>query len=193
MGGRRQRPAHPVHQGRVRPGVHPGHRGPTGAAGRALLAARRQEPRAVAGAAERPGAARPAGRTRSPPGPHPRWGTAADLHRQACRPAVDRSARALDRLRREPGAGGGGRARAGRPGSAAIALTDHDTLAGVPEALAAGERFGVRVVAGCEFSAAAPWGEMHVLGYFLPSAARPSWRRSSSAAGPIGSGGPARW
>jgi predicted metal-dependent phosphoesterase TrpH len=50
-----------------------------------------------------------------------------------------------------------------------VALTDHDTLAGVPEAVAAGERCGVRVVAGCEFSAAAPWGEMHVLGYFLPA------------------------
>lgn len=54
-------------------------------------------------------------------------------------------------------------------GLKAIALTDHDTLGGIPEALAAGERCGVRVVGGCEFSAAAPWGEMHVLGYFLPS------------------------
>ena len=53
-------------------------------------------------------------------------------------------------------------------GLAAIALTDHDTLAGVPAALEAGERLGLRVIAGCEFSAAAPWGEMHVLGYFLP-------------------------
>lgn len=55
-------------------------------------------------------------------------------------------------------------------GLRAIALTDHDTLAGIPEALAAGERYGVRVVGGCEFSVAAPWGEMHLLGYFLPSA-----------------------
>ena len=59
--------------------------------------------------------------------------------------------------------------RAATAGLGAVALTDHDTLAGVPEALAAGERLGIRVVAGCEFSAAAPWGEMHVLGYFLPS------------------------
>jgi hypothetical protein len=59
--------------------------------------------------------------------------------------------------------------RASGAGLGAIALTDHDTLAGIPEALAAGERFGVRVIVGCEFSAAAPWGEMHVLGYFLPS------------------------
>ena len=60
--------------------------------------------------------------------------------------------------------------RAVAVGLKAIALTDHDTVAGVPEALAAGQRHGIRVVAGCEFSAAAPWGEMHVLGYFLPAA-----------------------
>ena len=59
--------------------------------------------------------------------------------------------------------------RAMGAGLRAIALTDHDSLGGLPEALAAGERFGVRVIGGCEFSAAAPWGEMHVLGYFLPS------------------------
>ena len=59
--------------------------------------------------------------------------------------------------------------RAHTAGLAAIALTDHDTVAGVPAAIAAGERLGVRVVGGCEFSSAAPWGEMHVLGYFLPS------------------------
>ena len=59
--------------------------------------------------------------------------------------------------------------RAAAVGLRAIALTDHDTLAGVSAALAAGERYGIRVVGGCEFSAAAPWGEMHVLGYFLPA------------------------
>lgn len=59
--------------------------------------------------------------------------------------------------------------RAVAAGLGAIALTDHDTLAGIPEALAAGQRYGLRVVVGCEFSAAAPWGEMHVLGYFLPA------------------------
>lgn len=58
---------------------------------------------------------------------------------------------------------------AARAGLAAIALTDHDTVAGVAEAVAEGERVGVRVVSGCEFSVAAPWGEMHVLGYFLPT------------------------
>ena len=58
--------------------------------------------------------------------------------------------------------------RALAAGLTAIALTDHDTVAGVPEAGAAGQRLGVRVISGCEFSAAAPWGEMHVLGYYLP-------------------------
>ncbi len=52
-------------------------------------------------------------------------------------------------------------------GLTAIALTDHDTTAGIAEARAAGERLGVHVVGGCEFSVAAPWGEMHLLGYFL--------------------------
>jgi predicted metal-dependent phosphoesterase TrpH len=58
--------------------------------------------------------------------------------------------------------------RAAAAGLAAIALTDHDTLAGVPAALEAGGRLGVKVVGGCEFSVSAPWGEMHLLGYFLP-------------------------
>ncbi|HPF60489.1 MAG: PHP domain-containing protein [Gemmatimonadetes bacterium] len=52
-------------------------------------------------------------------------------------------------------------------GLTAIALTDHDTTAGLAEARAAGARLGVRVIGGCEFSVAAPWGEMHLLGYFL--------------------------
>lgn len=59
--------------------------------------------------------------------------------------------------------------RARAAGLTAMALTDHDTVAGAPAAVAAGERLGLRVVVGCEFSSAAPWGEMHVLGYFLPS------------------------
>jgi predicted metal-dependent phosphoesterase TrpH len=50
-----------------------------------------------------------------------------------------------------------------------IALTDHDTLDGVEEATSAGAVLGIRVVSGCEFSVAAPWGEMHMLGYFLPT------------------------
>ncbi len=59
-------------------------------------------------------------------------------------------------------------ARAGEVGLSAIALTDHDTVAGVAQArLAAGE-VGVEVVGGCEFSVDTAWGEMHALGLFLP-------------------------
>ncbi len=60
--------------------------------------------------------------------------------------------------------------RAHDAGLAAIALTDHDTTAGVEEAAAEGTRLGLRVIAGCEFSVKAPWGELHLLGYFLPTA-----------------------
>lgn len=51
---------------------------------------------------------------------------------------------------------------------ATIALTDHDTTAGLAEARATGTALGVRVVGGCEFSVEVPWGEMHLLGYFIP-------------------------
>lgn len=58
-------------------------------------------------------------------------------------------------------------ARAAELGLAAIALTDHDSVAGVAEAKREGGVRGVRVIGGCEFSVAAPWGEMHLLAYFL--------------------------
>lgn len=48
----------------------------------------------------------------------------------------------------------------------AVALTDHDTLAGVPEAAAAGARLGVRVVPGVELSAHDK-GEVHMLGLHI--------------------------
>jgi predicted metal-dependent phosphoesterase TrpH len=54
-------------------------------------------------------------------------------------------------------------------GLTTIALTDHDTTAGLAEATRAGAALGVRVIGGCEFSVQAAWGEMHLLGYFLPA------------------------
>lgn len=45
----------------------------------------------------------------------------------------------------------------------AIALTDHDTIAGVPEAVAAGRELGVRVVPGVELSAHDGAREIHLL------------------------------
>lgn len=49
-------------------------------------------------------------------------------------------------------------------GFSIIAITDHDTMCGVPEAVAAGEKYGVRVIGGVEISAGGQ-AEVHVLGY----------------------------
>src|SRR5690606_30299310 len=48
-----------------------------------------------------------------------------------------------------------------------LALTDHDSTDGVPEAMAEGQRLGVEVIPGIELSADVPGSEVHVLGYFL--------------------------
>ncbi|HUQ47557.1 MAG TPA: PHP domain-containing protein [Gemmatimonadaceae bacterium] len=48
-------------------------------------------------------------------------------------------------------------------GVAAIALTDHDTLDGIPEATRAAEAAGIRVVAGVELSAHDGAKEIHIL------------------------------
>jgi predicted metal-dependent phosphoesterase TrpH len=59
-------------------------------------------------------------------------------------------------------------ARAGTAGVELFSLTDHDTVDGVEEALAAGGAEGLRVVAGTELSALRrPDEEVHVLGYVL--------------------------
>jgi predicted metal-dependent phosphoesterase TrpH len=61
--------------------------------------------------------------------------------------------------------------RAGAAGVELLALTDHDTVSGVAEAIAAGERHGVRVVAAVEISAvdegSAVPRELHILGYCI--------------------------
>lgn len=46
-----------------------------------------------------------------------------------------------------------------------IALTDHDTTAGLEEARAAGTSCGVRVIPGIEFSTELESAEVHILGY----------------------------
>jgi predicted metal-dependent phosphoesterase TrpH len=51
-------------------------------------------------------------------------------------------------------------------GLAAIALTDHDTVDGVKEALEEGERVGLEVIPGIEISVDYK-PEMHILGFFL--------------------------
>lgn len=55
---------------------------------------------------------------------------------------------------------------AAQNGLAAIALTDHDTVSGVEEAVEAGERYGVEVVPAIEFSVKSKT-ETHILGYFI--------------------------
>src|SRR6185369_11626380 len=54
-----------------------------------------------------------------------------------------------------------------RVGLGALALTDHDTLAGIMEAAAEGESLGVRVVTGVELSAVEGDLETHILGLHL--------------------------
>lgn len=59
-------------------------------------------------------------------------------------------------------------AAAVKAGLAAVAITDHDTVGGIDEALDAGERLGVEVIPGIELSALyQDRTEVHVLGYFL--------------------------
>jgi predicted metal-dependent phosphoesterase TrpH len=56
---------------------------------------------------------------------------------------------------------------AARAGLTAVALTDHDTLAGVAAAMDVGERLGVRVVAGVELSLMDGEVEVHMLGLHI--------------------------
>jgi 3',5'-nucleoside bisphosphate phosphatase len=48
-----------------------------------------------------------------------------------------------------------------------IAITDHDSTAGVAEAQAAGAQLGVEVIAGVEINTDVPGAEVHILGYFV--------------------------
>ncbi|MEG0771748.1 PHP domain-containing protein [Clostridium sp.] len=47
-----------------------------------------------------------------------------------------------------------------------IALTDHNTMSGVKEALLAGEKYGVAVIPGVELSTRYKGNRVHILGYF---------------------------
>ena len=53
-----------------------------------------------------------------------------------------------------------------RAGIAAIALSDHDTVDGIREAVAEGEKIGVEVIPAIEFSVQSKT-ETHILGYFI--------------------------
>lgn len=53
-----------------------------------------------------------------------------------------------------------------KAGLAAIALSDHDTVDGLPEAITEGEKIGVEVIPAIEFSVQSKT-ETHILGYFI--------------------------
>lgn len=61
-------------------------------------------------------------------------------------------------------------ARAASLGIEVLAITDHDTTEGVPEAVAEGQRREVIVVPGVEISAVSEREEIHLLGYFVDPA-----------------------
>ncbi len=66
-------------------------------------------------------------------------------------------------------------AKAASLGLEAIALTDHDTAAGVAEASAAGKELGVEVVPGIEVSSDYRDNNIHILGYFIDPEAPALW------------------
>ena len=61
-------------------------------------------------------------------------------------------------------------AEAAKIGLAALALTDHDTVAGLPRFLAAAAGTAVRAVPGVELSVDCSSGVMHMLGYWMDTA-----------------------
>jgi len=58
--------------------------------------------------------------------------------------------------------------KAASDGLKAVAITDHDTVGGLSQALRAGKETGVEVIPGCELSIDFKSGQMHILGLFLP-------------------------
>ncbi len=63
--------------------------------------------------------------------------------------------------------------RAAAAGIGLLALTDHDTTAGIPEAGAAAARLGVTLVPGVEVSAAWRHQSIHILGLWIDPSSRP--------------------
>ena len=52
-------------------------------------------------------------------------------------------------------------------GVTALAITDHDIVTAVAEAMAAGQQCGIEIIPGVEISSLAGNSELHILGYFL--------------------------
>jgi len=58
-------------------------------------------------------------------------------------------------------------ARAKKMGFSAVAITDHDTVAGLPAALAEGEKQELEVIPGIELSTLTGDREIHILGFYV--------------------------
>jgi predicted metal-dependent phosphoesterase TrpH len=56
---------------------------------------------------------------------------------------------------------------AAKQGLACLGITDHDTIAAWPEALATGEEVGIEIVPGCELSTEVANTEVHILAYYF--------------------------
>lgn len=61
-------------------------------------------------------------------------------------------------------------AMAAARGLSVLALTDHDTVAGIPEAATAAAAYGIALIPGVELSCSVEEGETHLLGYFVRAA-----------------------
>jgi predicted metal-dependent phosphoesterase TrpH len=54
-----------------------------------------------------------------------------------------------------------------RAGVTALAITDHDIVSGIPEAITAGAELGIEIIPGVEISSRVGNSELHILGYCL--------------------------
>lgn len=54
-----------------------------------------------------------------------------------------------------------------KAGVTALAITDHDIVTGIPEAIAAGAELGIEIIPGVEISSRIGNSELHILGYCL--------------------------
>ena len=48
-----------------------------------------------------------------------------------------------------------------------VAITDHDTIEGIEEAIEAGTKLGIEIIPGIELNAKVPKEKMHIVGYFI--------------------------
>ena len=70
--------------------------------------------------------------------------------------------------------------RAAAAGLEVIAITDHDTVDGLPEAIEAARAFpGLQIIPGVELSTDIPRSEVHILGYFMDYQ-KPEWLATMS-------------